>query len=196
MSIAKFCDLLQCDKDRLRSASLSAKLKDRPIFHPALSQLLSSARQGRGWSIRQARIQAAGKGFDVTDNQLRWLEQGKTKAPEQALLRAAAAIYSFDYVELAKRIVVANYGLDVIAGERASDVPSSPDITPAPARTPRAGSVARHLARARQLLEEMSDAGVRKAVDYLELVAAANPRDEHREQTMLRASTNAVKGRR
>jgi len=93
---------------------LAKKSGERPIFHPELGQALKAIRDAKQWSVSQARIQAKGKGHAVTDNQLRWLEQGKTKSPDQEVLRAVAAIYGLDYMELARQIVAANYGSDLV----------------------------------------------------------------------------------
>jgi transcriptional regulator with XRE-family HTH domain len=135
MSSANFCALLQCAENGLRSAALAAQSVERPTFHPELGKSLRAIREAKGWSVSQARIQAKGRGHTVSDNQLRWLEQGKTKSPDQEVLRAVAAIYGFDYMELARKIVEANYGSDLLrhAGDHRSgshqggptDVPAS-----------------------------------------------------------------------
>lgn len=96
-------------------------------------------RQAKGWSIKQAVIQAKGKGHSITAYQLRWLEEGKTKAPDGEALRAVSAIYGLSYVALALEFISSNYGSDLLRHivDQRSDLQNGglpPDELPTSAR--------------------------------------------------------------
>ena len=124
MSTAKFCDLLHSHEVGLRWADVAEKAPERPIFHALLGETLKGFRDDRGWSIQRAVINAKKKKHAaLTMNRLRWLEEGKTKFPDQDVLRAVADLYEIDYYVLASDYVAANYGRDLLgqAGTPSSD---------------------------------------------------------------------------
>ncbi|HYE86530.1 MAG TPA: helix-turn-helix transcriptional regulator [Vicinamibacterales bacterium] len=105
----------------------------RPVFHPKLGQLFAGCRAAKGWSVQQAVNMAHGrKHTALTPNRLRWLEEGRTKAPDQDVLRAVCDIYGLDYREIATAFIEANYGRDLVrhledqqSGAGGTDVPAS-----------------------------------------------------------------------
>src|SRR5262245_29342796 len=107
---------------------------ERPVFHRDLGEVFVKCRTAKGWSVQRAVIAARGrKHATLTANKLRWLEEGKTKAPDQEVLRAVADIYGLEYRELARAFIAGNYGSDVVLhgdhlGSRSggvADVPAS-----------------------------------------------------------------------
>jgi transcriptional regulator with XRE-family HTH domain len=112
MSSANSCASLQSDEARLRSAGMSRERKDsaeRPIFHADLGRILQTSRGKR--AIKTVTLQAKERGFSVTDNQIRWIEAGKTQHPDQGVLRALCAVYGLDYESFAWNFINRNYGL-------------------------------------------------------------------------------------
>jgi hypothetical protein len=104
---------------------------ERPVFHKDLGDFLKGVREHRGWSLQQAVNVAAGKKLPaLTWNKLRLIEAGKTKLPDPDVLRAVAAIYGLNYLELAVPLVEETYGLHQSAydlsrheGTKASSLP-------------------------------------------------------------------------
>lgn len=134
MSRANICGALQSVETALRSLSMSRRGRERPVFHLQLGQYIAGFRANRKWSIHRAVLAARHKGHAaLTDNKLRWMEEGKTKAPDQDVLRAIADIYEVDYIGLARAFVEANYGSDLLrhpadqrsASAGGADVPAS-----------------------------------------------------------------------
>jgi len=96
--------------------------------------MFAGCRAGLGWSVQRAVIAAKGKGHAaLTLNKLRWLEAGKTKAPDREVLSAVCDVYGLDYSEVASAFVAALYGRDLVrqpseagsAAGGAADVPAS-----------------------------------------------------------------------
>lgn len=132
MSSAKFCDSLQGHEGDVRFGQMSESGEERPIFHPKLGALLAKTRAAKGWSVQQAVIAARGKKHTaLTPNRLRWLEEGKTKAPDQDVLRAVCAIYDLDYFEIASAYIAANYGRDLVrqsTDQQSGSLLGDPDV--------------------------------------------------------------------
>lgn len=151
-----------------------------PVFHPELGKFFKDLRESRGWSVRGASLRADDKGLGVLNYQVLFrLEHGQIKNPRPDVVRALAQLYGLRYEDVAQRFVARRFGL--------SDDP--PTAVPTIRREVSAPQVSRYLMRARRLLEEMSDVGLKKAVEYLALLAAAHPRAARPAQTRRRAGT-------
>ena len=147
MSSAKSGDSLQSDEPGLRWAGMSQKRKKlakaRPVFHAELGEILKKTRGRR--AIHTVTLMARDRGFTVTDNQIRWIEAGKTQHPDADVLRALSAVYGMDYEPLAWLFVNRNYGLKPEFAYEPLRVPPDPradlvvqalEHVPGAARTP------------------------------------------------------------
>jgi transcriptional regulator with XRE-family HTH domain len=102
----------------------------RPVFYPALGKYFISLREGRGWSQGRAAINAAKLGLDVLSKDvIARLEEGKTKFPEQEVLRSIAELYGVPYREVAERFIAAAYDLPFHGGTTASASDEAPAST-------------------------------------------------------------------
>lgn len=83
----------------------------RPVFHGRLGAELKQMRESRGWSLSQVVDLARRRRLTgLSPQQLRYLEEGRTKHPEADALQAVAAIYNLKYEELVARFVQVSYG--------------------------------------------------------------------------------------
>jgi hypothetical protein len=140
--------------------------RSRPVFNPGLGKFFKDLRAERGWSVRGASVRAGDKGLAALSYQVLFrLERGQVKNPEPDVMRALSALYGQRYEDVVNRFVALRFGLSSTAA----------DAIPAPAKPPRPPSALRRLGRAQQLLEQLNDLGLRKAVDYLEILAPAHP---------------------
>ena len=85
----------------------------RPTFHGEIGQYLVGLRRSQSWSQRQAVTIARRRGLPVSLGSLRFLEQGKTKHPDRALLVAIATLYEVPFELLVQQFVRANYNVTV-----------------------------------------------------------------------------------
>jgi transcriptional regulator with XRE-family HTH domain len=86
-------------------------MSPRPVFHGQIGAELRELREARGWSQSQA-VHLAGRRHlpAVSVQQLRFLEEGRTKHPDADILRSVAGLYGLEYQDLVARYVRANYG--------------------------------------------------------------------------------------
>jgi hypothetical protein len=85
----------------------------RPTFHAEVGAFLMHLRHMKGWSQRKTVQMARQRGLSLSLGSLRFLEEGKTKHPERALLKAVATLYDVPFELLVQRFVEANYGVSV-----------------------------------------------------------------------------------
>ena len=85
----------------------------RPTFHSNIGAFLAHLREIKGWSQRKTVNVARERGIALSLGSLRFLEEGKTKYPDRALLAGIAALYDVPFELLVQRFVEANYGVEV-----------------------------------------------------------------------------------
>lgn len=85
----------------------------RPTFHADVGEFLAHLRRLKGWSQRKAIQVARQRGLKLSLGSLRFLEEGKTKHPDRALLEGVATLYEVPFEMLVQRFVEANYGVGV-----------------------------------------------------------------------------------
>ena len=85
----------------------------RPTFHAEIGAFLVHLRQMKGWSQRKTVNMARQRGIMLSLGSLRFIEEGKTKYPDRALLAGIAALYDVPFELLVQRFVEANYGVEV-----------------------------------------------------------------------------------
>lgn len=83
----------------------------RPVFHGRIGAELREMRESRGWTQSQVvDLARRRKLTGLSLQQLRYLEEGRTKHPDGDTLQAIASIYTLNYDELVARFVQASYG--------------------------------------------------------------------------------------
>lgn len=91
----------------------TAQMPERPVFLPDLGAYLVSLREARGWEQSKAADIAGRRKIALSYQALRGLEEGKTKNPEPATLRALAALYEVPYTEIIGRYIERRFGVQV-----------------------------------------------------------------------------------
>lgn len=98
----------------------------RPVFYPELGAYFRSLRDAKGWDQSHAANIAARRKIDLSYQQLRWLEEGKTKNPAEAL-RAIAALYTVPFEEVLAAFIRHRFGLTISVTTTATEsAPFSP----------------------------------------------------------------------
>ena len=130
MSITNFCHLLQEDEALVGSAGVAKRAKkprQRTVVHADIAadlvQLRGEKSAGQMVSLARRRGHTA-----LTPQSLRGLEEGTTRYPDQALLRAFADAYGMDYEPLAWLFIKANYALAPEWEPPELSVPLDPEV--------------------------------------------------------------------
>lgn len=90
----------------------SGQMRRRPVYFKELGDFLIALREGKKWQQAHAAARAKRRGLVALTRQvLLRLEKGQTKSPDPDALRAVAALYGVDYVDLVIRMMNERYGL-------------------------------------------------------------------------------------
>lgn len=93
-------------------ATIGLPMTSRPVFHAQTGALLERLREERGWTQSEAASLAERRGLKGLSRQiLLKLEKGLIKTPDPETLRAVAALYGVDYMELFTRFIGKRYGI-------------------------------------------------------------------------------------
>lgn len=131
----------------------------RPTFHAELGAFFVHLRRMKGWSQRQATTMARERGASLSLGSLRFLEEGKTKHPDRALLEGVATLYDVPFEMLVQRFVEANYGVDVKVAGAEAPTAANPTLERVIELESRVARYESTLGELRDIVERARDAG-------------------------------------
>lgn len=131
-------------------------MSGRPVFHRELGRYLRELREAAGLGQRQAaELLRRRKLANVSDSTLNWLENGRTKHPNPALLRAIAELYRTSYDSLLRRVVRDTHGRDLVDHSRGIEPPSRTEEADAHATETRV--LTARIAELEELVKHLTD---------------------------------------